>query len=101
MDAAVQVGGHNVYPGHVAARLRNHPAVKAAAVRLMTPAEGDRLKAFVAPRQPGVCEDLLRRELTLWCQEHLTAPERPRAFSFGAELPTNAQGKPMDWRVES
>jgi 4-coumarate--CoA ligase (photoactive yellow protein activation family) len=99
VDAAVQVGGYNVYPGHVAARLREHPAVGAAAVRLMAPAEGDRLKAFVAPRQPGVCEDLLRRELSLWCHEHLTAPERPRAFSFGAELPTNEQGKLVDWPV--
>ena len=100
VDAAVQVGGHNVYPSHVAARLREHPAVEAAAVRLMTPAEGDRLKAFVTPRQPGACEDRLRRELTLWCHEHLTAPERPRAFSFGPELPTDEQGKPLDWRIE-
>ncbi len=100
MDAAVQVGGHNVYPSHVAARLREHPEVEAAAVRLMTPAEGDRLKAFVVPRRREACEDLLRRELSQWCHEHLTAPERPRAFSFGAELPTNEQAKPLDWRVD-
>ena len=100
VDAAVQVGGHNVYPSHVAARLREHPEVETAAVRLMNPAEGDRLKAFVVPRLGGACEDLLRRELSQWCHEHLTAPERPRAFSFGAELPTNEQAKPLDWRVE-
>ena len=100
VDAAVQVGGHNVYPSHVAARLREHPEVETVAVRLMTPAEGDRLKAFVVPRQAEACEDLLRRELSQWCQEHLTAPERPRAFSFGAELPTNEQSKPLDWRIE-
>ena len=65
----------------------------------MTPAEGDRLKAFVAPRFPVVSHDQLRRELSLWCDEHLTPPERPRAFSFGPELPTNEQGKLLDWPV--
>ncbi len=96
-DGAVQVGGVNVYPDFVCAVLKTHPAVADAAVRLMRPHEGERLKAFVAPRNPASCVVSLEQELDAWLAERLTVAQRPRAFSFGPRLPVNAQGKPCDW----
>ncbi|MGB9108561.1 MAG: AMP-binding protein, partial [Telluria sp.] len=46
-DAAVQVGGINVFPERVRQVLLAHPLVADAAVRLMRPDEGVRLKTFV------------------------------------------------------
>jgi long-chain acyl-CoA synthetase len=96
-DGAVQVGGVNVYPHIVAAVLRSHPEVADAAVRLMRPHEGERLKAFVVPRDPGVSTDELRGKLEGWIADRLAAPQRPRAFSFGPALPSSDRGKPCDW----
>jgi 4-coumarate--CoA ligase (photoactive yellow protein activation family) len=107
IDAAVQVGGVNVFPSYVAEVLRMHPRVAAAAVRLMRPDEGARLKAFVVPAdaEPGFNADeagleTLRTELLDWCAQRLTAPERPAAISFGERLPRQASGKPADWIID-
>ncbi len=98
-DAAVQVGGINVFPALVRERLLQHPGVRDAAVRLMSPGEGARLKAFIAPADPCFDTAELRSGLTAWCAAGLSAPERPKAFSFGAELPRNGLRKPADWPV--
>ena len=92
----MQVGGTNVFPARVRSVLLAHPLVADAAVRLMAPAEGTRLKAFIVPRD-GADKATLPAELERWVQQRLSAPERPRAFSFGAALPVNAQGKGCDW----
>ncbi len=96
-DGAVQVGGVNVHPAAVAARLAQHPGVRDAAVRLMRPDEGSRLKAFVVPSDPAADPEPLRAALAAWIDAQLPAAERPRALSFGAELPRNPMGKPADW----
>ncbi|WP_207461600.1 4-coumarate--CoA ligase [Azospirillum sp. SYSU D00513] len=95
-DGAVQVGGINVFPDRVAEILSRHPAVSEARVRLMRPEEGERLKAFIVP-SAAEPEEELRASLTAWVDEHLSSPERPRAFAFGAALPVNAMGKAADW----
>jgi 4-coumarate--CoA ligase (photoactive yellow protein activation family) len=100
IDAAVQVGGVNVFPSYVAEVLRMHPRVAEAAVRLMRPDEGARLKAFVVPADAGANEDALRAELLDWCAARLTTPERPAAISFGERLPRQASGKPADWIID-
>lgn len=96
VDGMVQVGGVNVDPAAVAARLRAHPLVAEAAVRLMRPEEGARLKAFVVPAE-GVREDQARAALQDWIAGHLPTPERPMALAFGPRLPVNAMGKAADW----
>lgn len=113
IDAAVQVGGVNVFPSYVAEVLRMHPRVADAAVRLMRPDEGRRLKAFVVPAHlpanvpgnggddDGAGLETLRTELLDWCAERLSTPERPAALSFGARLPRQASGKPADWIIDS
>lgn len=98
-DEAVQVGGTNVFPSVVRAKLLEHPDVREAAVRLMRPAEGARLKAFVVPRDPSGDLTELRRKLAAWCDALLSVPERPKAFNFGLKLPKSALGKSADWPV--
>ena len=97
VDGAVQVGGMNVFPSRVRETLLEHPLVADAAVRLMRPDEGGRLKAFVVPAQGT--DDLvsLKDELSSWLGGRLQPVEMPRSFSFGAALPTTEAGKPGDW----
>lgn len=99
IDAAVQVGGTNVFPAYVAEVLAMHPEVEGATVRLMRPDEGARLKAFVVAR-PGTDVDALRAALPAWAAARLTAPERPVAWTFGPRLPRQASGKPADWIID-
>jgi long-chain acyl-CoA synthetase len=99
IDQAVQVGGTNVFPAYVAEVLGMHPQVEAAAVRLMRPDEGARLKAFVVVR--GEASDALHAELLDWCRARLSTPELPAALSFGTRLPRQASGKPADWIIDA
>jgi len=97
-DGAVQVGGVNVFPARVRQVLLAHPEVEDAAVRLMRPDEGARLKAFVVPRAGTDGADLVGR-LRTWLDGQLAAPERPKALSTGLRLPRNAMGKLTDWDI--
>ncbi|WP_165361261.1 AMP-binding protein [Lichenibacterium ramalinae] len=95
-DGAVQVGGINVHPDRVAERLRGRPGVHEAAVRLMRPDEGTRLKAFVVP-EAGADVAVLRDDLSGWIRAELPVAERPVAIAFGPRLPTGPLGKASDW----
>ncbi len=99
LDAAVQVGGRNVYPAKVRDVLCEHPAVAKAAVRLMTSAEGSRLKAFIVPWDTATPHEALRQILNAHVEARLAVVERPRAFNFGPSLPMAASGKPADWAI--
>ncbi len=99
-EGAVQVGGTNVLPEKIGALLRGHPAIADAAVRLMQPAEGNRLKAYIVPHDRTIDESVLRATLFAWSDLYLTPPERPRSFSFGPALPTGELGKLADWPAD-
>jgi len=98
IDGAVQVGGINVFPQHVAAVLRGHPQVRDAAVRPLAVADGLRLKAFIVPADPQAGPGLLTA-LQGWAGERLSPAELPRAWSMGPDLPRTPLGKPADWPV--
>ena len=98
IDAAVQVGGANVFPGYVADVLAMHPSVAQASVRLMRPDEGVRLKAFVVLRAGASASP---EALLDWCAQRLSVPERPAAVTFGSRLPRQASGKPADWIIDA
>lgn len=100
IDGAVQVGGINVYPDKVRNTLLDHPAVADAAVRLMRPEEGGRLKAFIVPHTARPAPHELIAELSTWMASRLTVVEQPKSFTVGAALPVTASGKAADWRVE-
>ncbi|HEX2546851.1 MAG TPA: AMP-binding protein [Ramlibacter sp.] len=97
LDHAVQVGGINVFPSRVREVLKRHPLVQDAAVRLMRPDEGTRLKAFVVPRPDVTARDALLEQLQAWIASELTTPERPKAIHLGDALPLSATGKLVDW----
>lgn len=99
LDAAVQVGGINVFPGRVREVLCRHPAVQDAVVRPMRPEEGTRLKAFVVPAADAAEEPELLAALDDWVTRELTPAERPKSFRFGPQLPTGPTGKPVDWAI--
>ncbi|WP_158583448.1 class I adenylate-forming enzyme family protein [Salinisphaera sp. Q1T1-3] len=92
-DHAVQVGGINVYPTHIAGLLAAHDGVSEAAVRL---GDDGRLKAFVVTIDGHAPTDLESR-LRRFAIECLTPAERPVQFRFGSALPSNDMGKPADW----
>jgi 4-coumarate--CoA ligase (photoactive yellow protein activation family) len=98
-EGAVQVGGTNVFPERVAELLRRHPGVAAAAVRLMRPDEGERLKAFIVPDPPDADPAALRDSLWAWIDARLTAPERPKSIQIGPDLPAGGLGKSADWPI--
>jgi 4-coumarate--CoA ligase (photoactive yellow protein activation family) len=98
-DEAVQVAGINVFPARVREVLRRHPAVRDAAVRLMRPDEGVRLKAFIVPRPEWPCEADLLLHLRAWVERELAPPERPKAITLGAALPSTSSGKLADWSL--
>jgi len=95
-DGMVQVGGVNVAPDLVAAKLRTQPHVADAAVRLMRPEEGSRLKAFIA-LEAGADADAVAYQLQTWIRTSLTTAERPTDLTIGASLPKSVMGKALDW----
>ena len=92
-DGAVQVGGHNVWPGRVAAMLRTLDGVVDAAVRLN---DDGRLKAFVV-RDETADPGLLSVRIDQAIADRLAGPERPKSIRFGRALPRDALGKLTDW----
>ena len=96
IDAAVQVGGVNVYPERIAASMQEQPGVRDVIVRLSTPERGGRLKAFVVP-QEGIDQAELRSRLTEWSMGVLNSPERLQSITFGESLPKDDKGKNRDW----
>lgn len=94
-DKAVQVGGVNVYPSHVAHQLEKIPEVAMCAVRLMDKGEGSRLKAFIVLKN-GIDEHDFRRKLKTFLK-NFSPEERPVHFEFGQTLPRNDMGKLQDW----
>lgn len=100
IDAAVQVGGVNVSPSEVEKLLRSHPGVTEAAVRLMRPDEGTRLKAFiVAANQDS--ESSLTGQLDDWLRARLVPAARPASYTFGDALPRQRNGKLADWMIDT
>ena len=97
VDHAVQIAGVNVFPSRVRRVLMEHPDVSDAAVRPMREGASGRLKAFIVPRPGCASGAALHAQLDDWAARRLSAPERPRAFSFGGAIPKDASGKLTDW----
>lgn len=92
-DGAVQVGGVNVWPDHVANVLRRCPGVAQSCVRL---GDHHRLKAFVVPTA-STDVTALRERLRLHAQRQLSPEQRPVSYALGSALPRTALGKLCDW----
>jgi long-chain acyl-CoA synthetase len=83
--------GYKVYSAEVENVLAHHPGiVEAAIVGVPDPVLGERVKAFVARRDPGLTADAVRR----FCAARLADYKVPEIVVLvDAELPRNANGK--------
>lgn len=90
-DGAVQVGGVNVHPQHIADVLATHPDVEACHVGRAGSGADARLVALVVPRSTAASD--LAAALEWHATDRLSAPERPSAYRLVACLPRNEMGK--------
>jgi len=92
VDDMIISGGENIHPVEVEEVLARHPGVADVAV-VGEPDErwGERVVAFVVPREAGLDAAALERH----CLESpdLAPFKRPRRFVFVAEIPRTASGK--------
>ena len=93
MKELIIVGGTNVTPGEVEAVLELESGVHECAVAgLPDPDLGERIAAFIVPRQgqdPAVVEARLKARV----EQDLAPYKRPRRYCFIDEIPRNAMGK--------
>jgi long-chain acyl-CoA synthetase len=94
MKDMIIVSGFNVYPTEVEDVIYHHPKVlKVTVVGLPDDRTGERVKAYVVPREG---ETLTAEELEAWCRDPaqgLTGYRVPREWEFRSELPETLVGK--------
>jgi 2-furoate---CoA ligase len=92
VDDVIISGGENIHPVEVEDVLARHPLVRDVAV-IGEPDErwGERVVAFVVPREPGLTAEALDR----FCRdsEDLANFKRPRRVVFVPDIPKTASGK--------
>jgi o-succinylbenzoate---CoA ligase len=94
LDDLVITGGVNVHPDEVEAVLAAHPAVAEVAVAgRPDPEWGQRVTAFVVPRDPGRPPAL--EELRAFVRERLAPAKAPRELVLVPALPRTPSGKPL------
>jgi long-chain acyl-CoA synthetase len=91
------VGGENVYPQEIDEVLLQLDGVAdAAAVGIEDPVRGERVKAFIV-RKDG---DPLSKDMILdHCRERLASYKVPRELEFCDQIPRNATGKILRWKL--
>ncbi len=88
-DDRIVTGGENVDPGEVAAVLRDHPAVRDAAVAgVEDPEWGERVSALVVAEG----DPPRRGELDAHCRERLADYKVPKTVAFVDSLPRTVSG---------
>jgi acyl-CoA synthetase (AMP-forming)/AMP-acid ligase II len=92
-------GGENVYSREVEDVLFEHPGVFEAAVVGMPDEQWGEVVVAVVHRKPNsiASED----ELIAFCRERLASYKKPRRVVFVEELPKNASGKILKFRLRS
>jgi acyl-CoA synthetase (AMP-forming)/AMP-acid ligase II len=92
MNDVIVSGGFNVYPVEVEKVIGAHPQVLDAAVASAPDDQwGERVIAFVVPRQPGGFSEEAVRE---YCKGLLAGYKVPKEFHVIPEMPLNVNGKP-------
>jgi acyl-CoA synthetase (AMP-forming)/AMP-acid ligase II len=91
VDDMIVSGGENVSPWEVETVLAAHPAVReAAAVGVPDPDFGQRLVAFVEPREGAALD---AQTLSAWLAERVARYQRPRSIHILPDLPLTPIGK--------
>jgi fatty-acyl-CoA synthase len=90
-DEMIVSGGENVFPREVEDLLAKHAQIEEAAVIGVQDTQfGQRLKAFVVPREP---ESLSEEAIKEYVKQNLARYKVPREVVFVDQLPRNATGK--------
>jgi acyl-CoA synthetase (AMP-forming)/AMP-acid ligase II len=91
-------GGENIYPREVEEVLYAHPAVADAAV-VGAPDQvwGQKVVAFVQLREGRRAAE---EEIIAFCKENLASYKKPRQVIFLPEIPRNASGKALKYRLQ-
>jgi acyl-CoA synthetase (AMP-forming)/AMP-acid ligase II len=90
-DEMIVSGGENVFPREVEDLLATHAQIQEAAVIGVKDSKfGQRLRAYVVPREQGA---LSEEEIKEYVKQNLARYKVPREVVFMAELPRNATGK--------
>lgn len=85
------LGGFNIYPQEIEGVLYEHPDVKeAAVVGLPDEEHGERVKAYVVPKDGKTID---KEELRGYCYTKLTPYKVPKQFDVRDSLPRNTVGK--------
>ncbi|MCM3594879.1 long-chain fatty acid--CoA ligase [Metabacillus idriensis] len=85
------LGGFNIYPQEIEGVLYEHPDVKeAAVVGLPDEEHGERVKAYVVPKDGKTID---KEELRGYCYTKLTPYKVPKQFEVRESLPRNTVGK--------
>ena len=89
----IVTGGENVDPGEVAAAIREHPAIRdAAVVGLEDPEWGERVAAVVVPDADATAATLDADTVRERCEGRLAGYKHPRTVAVADELPRTASG---------
>ncbi|WP_042357613.1 class I adenylate-forming enzyme family protein [Bacillus rubiinfantis] len=90
-------GGENVYSVEVENVLSTHPLIQDAAIIGTPDSEwGEVVTAIIVPKAG---ESIDRTELEAFCRKHLSPYKIPRKVIFKDELPRNASGKLMKYKL--
>ncbi|MGH2832263.1 MAG: AMP-binding enzyme, partial [Solirubrobacteraceae bacterium] len=90
-DEMIVSGGENVFPREVEDLLADHEEIEEAAVIGVDDLEfGQRLKAFVVPRNGATLTD---EDIKTYVKNNLARYKVPREVVFMTQLPRNATGK--------
>jgi acyl-coenzyme A synthetase/AMP-(fatty) acid ligase len=91
LDDMIISGGINIPPARVEEALLQHPDVaECAVIGVPDPDWGQRIKAFVVLKRPGLTEAELDAFLR---QSDLSPYQRPREYEFVTDLPRTSTGK--------
>jgi acyl-CoA synthetase (AMP-forming)/AMP-acid ligase II len=98
-DEMIVSGGENVYPREVEDLLADHDQIEDAAVVGVEDSEfGERLRAFVVPRNGA---SLSEEDVKLFVRQNLARYKVPREVVFLEALPRNASGKVLKRELEA
>jgi len=90
----INVGGIKVYPQEIENMLILHPGVyDVAVVGVQDEIYGQKVKAYILPKNSGVDDAELERSLREFCKERVAAIKCPAVFAFTRELPRTDTGK--------
>ncbi len=93
-DDLIASAGYRIGPAEVEDCLMRHPAVALCAViGVPDPVRGERVKAFVVPKDGVVADPALAAAIQAFVRERLAAHEYPREVAFVEALPLTATGK--------